>query len=577
MPSINLTDLQNAKLDVDHIDEVTNSAELTATNRHGVVKETVAGALYKIQGINNRGAWASVTAYASKDIVSIGGIWYICVVAHTSSALFATDSASKWRVYQGVTTGDLSASSGATLIGFLRNSVGSVLRTLLAKLFDLPPTPQDFGAVVDGVTLASATIQAAFDSVSGFGTVDIPAGVYNLGTTGVVCPYNVSIRAATGAEFLYSGSGTALKIEGQAFSTLRGRSMVLPVVRRSPLQPPGWYSGTDSTSIGVHLVDVSHDDIYFPAVLSFATGIKLEAVAYNVFLNTFRLGRIANNKKGVDFLAGVGWGVNQNTFIGGGIRIDSAYTMVGCYKLYMPGVEANGNTFVGVDLERGASELAIYCESSGNVWVNCRFESGTTIPGFITFTPTATGNQIHGGGGALVNTAPFVSWIVDNGFANFYHLGTIMGGKYFRWDLNNVKALLLGNGSVNPAYPISGYGTDRLQLGDATAKGGVRHYGPMQQEEVIITSGGTLTVGANHYQLNYATPTTVNAINTGLADQTVSGIVSVTDINGNITISHAVAPAAASGRFVNKSAASKVLTAYQPVFYVAVNGNFYEV
>jgi lysophospholipase L1-like esterase len=74
---------------------------------------SIAAAIAGVTGINNRGAWAPATAYALKDIVLTGGVWYICVVEHTSSAAFATDTASKWRVYQGVIKADLDSAIAA--------------------------------------------------------------------------------------------------------------------------------------------------------------------------------------------------------------------------------------------------------------------------------------------------------------------------------------------------------------------------------------------------------------------------------------------------------------------------------
>ena len=44
MTAITITDLSNAKLDVDHIAAVANSTALTATDRLGAVKKTMAGA-----------------------------------------------------------------------------------------------------------------------------------------------------------------------------------------------------------------------------------------------------------------------------------------------------------------------------------------------------------------------------------------------------------------------------------------------------------------------------------------------------------------------------------------------------
>lgn len=117
MSSITITGLNNAKTDVDHIAEIATSRAITATDRKGNVKDTIAGAVAKIAAFNSRGVWGAATAYAVKDLVSNAGTWYVAVVAHTSSAAFATDAAGKWRVYQGVTLGDLAAIGGASLVG----------------------------------------------------------------------------------------------------------------------------------------------------------------------------------------------------------------------------------------------------------------------------------------------------------------------------------------------------------------------------------------------------------------------------------------------------------------------------
>ena len=78
----------------------------------------VSNNLNLVTSFNNRGAWTSTTAYAVNDLVSNSGTWYQCVVAHTSGATFAGDLSSKWRVYQGVTSTQLSATNGASLMGY---------------------------------------------------------------------------------------------------------------------------------------------------------------------------------------------------------------------------------------------------------------------------------------------------------------------------------------------------------------------------------------------------------------------------------------------------------------------------
>lgn len=109
MPSITIADLTNAKLDVDHIAEVATSPDSTAVDRLGHVKDTLKGAIDSLKAFNSRGAWAAATAYAVKDLVTSGGTWYACVTAHMSSVAFATDSATKWRIHQGLVLADLTA------------------------------------------------------------------------------------------------------------------------------------------------------------------------------------------------------------------------------------------------------------------------------------------------------------------------------------------------------------------------------------------------------------------------------------------------------------------------------------
>lgn len=105
--TVSITDLQNAKLDTDHIADIATSLSATATDRLGTTKKTLQGAIASIAAIDVKGAWATTTGYVVKDAVLESGTWYICLITHTSGT-FATDlAAGKWSILQGITDANL--------------------------------------------------------------------------------------------------------------------------------------------------------------------------------------------------------------------------------------------------------------------------------------------------------------------------------------------------------------------------------------------------------------------------------------------------------------------------------------
>lgn len=73
----------------------------------------------------------------------------------------------------------LAAETGAALIGFKSAGVGAVLRTIWARLNDLPQSVKNFGAVGDGITDDTAAVQAAITYVRTYnGELWFPRGSY---------------------------------------------------------------------------------------------------------------------------------------------------------------------------------------------------------------------------------------------------------------------------------------------------------------------------------------------------------------------------------------------------------------
>lgn len=183
MPAITSLDLSNAKLDVDHIADIATSLLPTATDRLGHTKDTISGAVYKIASFTDKGIWSASTNYQVKDLVSVTAssvtTWYVCVVQHLSSSSFSIDSQAKWRVYQGVTSGDLASNSGSTLIGYNNKGETRTISSMLDQLMGgwvNASDPRFAGGVRGGEESASA-LQAAHDYASA--TFDSSTVFYN--------------------------------------------------------------------------------------------------------------------------------------------------------------------------------------------------------------------------------------------------------------------------------------------------------------------------------------------------------------------------------------------------------------
>lgn len=149
------------------IDEAVSSSALQYTDRLGVMRMTLAGATASIAAINDRGAWATATLYAAKDLVKDTldtNAWFVCVEGHTSDASLAADS-TYWRLYAGVQSFDLSADEGAGLVGFDETYVGYGAGTVGARLREFSSTA---GASVGAGLVADDETLSYLDGTVGF-------------------------------------------------------------------------------------------------------------------------------------------------------------------------------------------------------------------------------------------------------------------------------------------------------------------------------------------------------------------------------------------------------------------------
>lgn len=326
MTLLSSNDLEKAKIDVDHIAAISTSTAPTATDRLGHVKPTLTGALSNIAAeinlmhdavltaiatdlpasiasvaaMNPRGAWVAATAYTYRDIVSSGGAWYVCVVPHTSSAAFVTDAASKWRIYQGVTTGDLSASSGSALVGHLPTSgapttVQDKLRQFGSDAY-LPSTRTPYAAISVNPTRTTidrhafedwTVIATTAETGMGYSSFDAKASMTNASPQSHMVGYQSrNIYAGSGGlvdyfhgydvHMTHSGTGVVSTAKGIDIGELQGSG---PVTNNYGIFMSGNLRGANAWSIYV-----ASGKCYFPEVHA---GIVLSntqhgGIAYNV-------------------------------------------------------------------------------------------------------------------------------------------------------------------------------------------------------------------------------------------------------------------------------------------------------
>lgn len=241
MPAITSLDLSNAKLDVDHIAAIATSILPTATDRKGNTKDTISGAIHSIKAFNDRGAWASGTSYVVKDLVKVSSTWYVVVVPHTSSATFAEDLSTKWRVYQGVIAGDLSSDEGSSTIGFLQGGLNAIGRTVQDKLREVVSvtdymTVEQRAAAKDSASTLDHT-DAFVKAYNVSNTVIVPAGFYNVNGfninknnfTLIGVGYNQSILRATAAGALCIEAANTANVSGLKLKDIKIEGSVLAV------------------------------------------------------------------------------------------------------------------------------------------------------------------------------------------------------------------------------------------------------------------------------------------------------------------------------------------------------------
>lgn len=211
---------------------------------------------------------------------------------------------------------DAASGIGAAENVFYTPGRAAGLGTVAAKLAETLSV-RDFGAVGDGIADDTLALQAAFDAAHAQkASVLVPDGTYR--TTATVALGADAFALHMRGEILFAGSGVALRI-GQAGATrLWSRRYTGLRVRRAAQSD--WSAETE---IGIQIYNAYASEVGIEEVRGFTIGAQAFGDGVGWVYCRVALGRISNNRIGLDLRCGAGGWNNQNTFIGGTFQNDT--------------------------------------------------------------------------------------------------------------------------------------------------------------------------------------------------------------------------------------------------------------
>lgn len=293
---------------------------------------------------------------------------------------------------------------GSRLSGYRRNAVGTVARSVGAKLDDLVML-SDWGTT-------QVALQAAADYC-------FTNGAYLIGTNNLTvtltstltlkCKGDLSMMTVQGN----SANFTPMVRVGEtaaAVLLLNGELRLPRVVNSAKVVGAGWAT----FQVGVDLANLYQAEIFIPEILGFDTGLWLGGFVEGCVHNDVHVLILNNNKRGVRIggKATTGW-ANQNN-----LRLDRCFmntaegvAVAGTRHLWFAPFNValndvswpNGNTVTGASVEGDGPEYLVELAGNNQVLENCRFEA--TVPrvlqtGHAAATKTYE-NLILGGYGSI--------------------------------------------------------------------------------------------------------------------------------------------------------------------------------
>lgn len=353
------------------------------------------------------------------------------------------------------------------------------------------------GAIGDGVANDSVALNSAAQHIKrlGGGTLIIPRGSYYIGADTFYIPAVVSIVKEPGAVILYDGLGVGMHVDAESTADPHRFGRWDVRIKRPDVE---WDDGADTSSVGVRFTNIRQAQINVYQVENFYKGLQPYGDTTGSVDIIFHLGLIRNNRYGLSpDRVNSGW-ANQNTYIGGAIRLDSAYDGVEGFPAELLDLTlGNGNTFIGVNLE-GSIELpskTAHVVGSYNTFIGCRLEGQGA--GTFHFDTGSIGNQVIGG---YDNFGPEGDVFDDDGTSNrisggrgasFYgDEGAFGGVAVLARALSGAGAIMFQARDTDDEvhWEVTGGGEVRLYAGDG--KGVIAH-----PSITLVPSTGSINMG----------------------------------------------------------------------------------
>jgi hypothetical protein len=414
-------------------------------------------------------------------------------------ALKRADGSSVWtrRADGQTSSADLSATSGASLVGFIQAGTGAVARTAQSKLRE-NVSVKDFGAVGDGVADDTAALQLALNwAASAGGRLFFPAGTYKITSALTLTMNAASDTSQNRVALIGAGSGCTEIAPSAAFTALTVTSADTNFADYWTIQGLR-FQGPGNTGLGLDVEKAAWFQARDIVVHGFANGI----LARDVLSCLFDSCNIRNNVSGLTMLRLSLSNPNAVTLLNCEIGVNTTYGAqfadVATLNIIGGAFEGNGSAMTAAD----QAGLVILNNNSGTLEGGC----GANISGVYFEGNNGASDLYFSSGGPDGSSSLQVSG------CTFNRISATAGA----FTTNNIRVDVGATAAAKTKITVTGCGFR-----------GFNTYTPnAARKYIVVNSTGApwnfADAGSNVYDSAVEKPTFLGPVRTGAAMATVA-------------------------------------------------------